>query len=331
MSCASIGVALIDEQTRTRDELFKQADLAMYQAKADGRNTLRFFNPTMQAQVIARTTLEADLHWALRAGEFVLFYQPQVGAAGQTLGYEALVRWQHPMRGLVTPGDFIPTAEACGVILPLGRWILDAACQQLVAWSSQDIPGHWTIAVNVSAQQFRQADFVGQVQAALRSTGANAQRLELELTESQLVDDVQSVIDKMAALKRLGVRLSLDDFGTGYSSLSYLKRLPLDQLKIDQSFVKTVLVDSNDAAIAKMIVALGQTMGLTVIAEGVESQAQRDFLLESGCLGYQGYLFGRPMAPEQFEEYLCEVTCVQATADLLERCRSAKTSGEKSA
>ena len=293
-SSISIGVALIDEQTRTRDELFKQADLAMYQAKADGRNTLRFFNPSMQAQVIARTTLEADLHWALRAGEFILFYQPQVGAEGQTLGYEALVRWQHPMRGLVAPGDFIAAAEACGVILPLGRWILDTACQQLVAWSGQALSSHWTIAVNVSAQQFRQADFVAQVQAALQATGAKAQQLELELTESQLVDDVQGVISKMTALKNLGVRLSLDDFGTGYSSLAMLKRLPLHQLKIDQSFVKDMLLDPQDAAIIHAIITMGDSLSLDVIAEGVELPAQRDALLALGCRQFQGYLFGRP-------------------------------------
>jgi len=293
-SSVSIGVALIDEQTRTRDALFKQADLAMYQAKADGRNALRFFNPTMQAQVIARTTLEADLHWALQAGEFVLFYQPQVGSDGQTLGFEALVRWQHPMRGLVSPGDFISTAEACGIILPLGRWILDTACQQLVAWDAQHAPAHWTIAVNVSPQQFRQADFVTQVQSALQGSGANAQRLELELTESQLVDDVEGVIGKMTALKSLGVRLSLDDFGTGYSSLAMLKRLPLDQLKIDQSFVKDMLADPQDAAIIRAIITMGDSLSLDVIAEGVELPAQRDALLALGCRQFQGYLFGRP-------------------------------------
>ena len=221
----SLGVALIDGQSGSRDELFKQADLAMYQAKASGRNTLRFFNPAMQAQVLARTTLEADLQRALAAQEFVLFYQPQVGVDGETLGFEALVRWQHPQQGLVPPNAFIPAAEACGAILPLGRWILQTACHQLLVWAADAASAHWTIAVNVSACQFRQADFVTQVQAVLAQTGANAGLLELELTESQLVDDIDAVIARMAALKQLGVRLSLDDFGTGYSSLNMLLSL----------------------------------------------------------------------------------------------------------
>ncbi len=298
-SSASIGVALIaahSAQTpHARDELFKQADLAMYQAKADGRNTLRFFDPAMQAEVLARTSLEADLQRALQAQEFVLHYQVQVDAAGQPLGYEALLRWQHPTRGLVPPGAFIPAAEACGVILPLGRWILTRACQQLVAWSADPAQADLTVAVNVSAQQFRQADFVEQVQAVLIDTQADPSRLELELTESQLVDDVEGVIAKMAALKRLGVRLSLDDFGTGYSSLNMLKRLPLDQLKIDQSFVKDMLTDLQDASIIRAIITMGDSLSLQVIAEGVELLAQRDALQALGCHHFQGYLFGRPM------------------------------------
>ncbi|MDD2880134.1 MAG: EAL domain-containing protein [Rhodoferax sp.] len=290
----SIGVALVDAKAPSREELFKQADLAMYQAKAAGRNTLRFFNPAMQAQVMARTSLEADLHWALQHEEFVLFYQPQVDAQGQTLGHEALVRWQHPMRGLVLPGDFIAAAESCGVILPLGRWILNTACEQLVVWAGQALQGQWTIAVNVSARQFRQADFVAQLQAVLAQTGANATRLELELTESQLLDDVPSVIAKMDALRALGVRLSLDDFGTGYSSLAMLKRLPLNQLKIDRAFVRDMLADPQDAAIIRAIVTMGESLSLDVIAEGVELVAQRDALLALGCHHFQGYLFGRP-------------------------------------
>ncbi len=293
-SSVSVGVALIDGQSGSRDELFKQADLAMYQAKASGRNTLRFFNPAMQAEVLARTSLETDLQRALLAQEFVLFYQPQVGVDGQTLGYEALVRWQHPTRGLVPPSAFIAAAEACGVILPLGRWILDSACRQLLTWASQTASAHWTIAVNVSAQQFRQADFVAQVQAALTQTGANARRLELELTESQLVDEVEVVIARMMALKQLGVRLSLDDFGTGYSSLNMLKRLPLNQLKVDQSFVRDMLKSPQDASIIRAIVTMGDSLSLEVIAEGVELPEQRDALLALGCRHFQGYLYGRP-------------------------------------
>jgi EAL domain-containing protein (putative c-di-GMP-specific phosphodiesterase class I) len=217
-----------------------------------------------------------------------------VDAHGHTLGHEALLRWQHPMRGLVLPGDFIAAAESCGVIVPLGRWILQTACQQLVAWSHQAASQHWTVAVNVSARQFRQTDFVAQVQAVLTQTGANATQLELELTESQLLDDVAGVIKKMDALRALGVRLSLDDFGTGYSSLALLKRLPLNQLKIDQTFVRDMLLDPQDAAIIRAIVTMGESLSLDVIAEGVELAEQRDALRAMGCRHSQGYLFGRP-------------------------------------
>ena len=290
----SIGIALFSGPNVSRDELLKQADLAMYRAKSDGRNTLRFFNTDMQAQVTARMALETDLHRALAASEFMLFYQPQVDSGGHCLGVEALVRWQHPQRGLVPPAEFIPLAEASGLILPLGRWILHEACRQLVVWSHTPDRAQHTIAVNVSARQFRQADFVQQVQMVLQDTGANPQRLELELTESQLLDDVDGVITKMEALKAMGVRFSLDDFGTGYSSLSMLKRLPLDQLKIDQSFVRDVLTDAQDASIIKAILSLGNSLELAVIAEGVETQAHRDALLQLGCHKFQGYFFGRP-------------------------------------
>jgi len=300
-SSVSIGVALIDSHKPSREEVFKQADLAMYQAKAAGRNTVRFFNPTMQAQVDARTSMEADLHWALQHDEFVLFYQPQVNALGQTLGYEALVRWQHPMHGLIAPAQFIAAAESCGVIARLGRWILRTACRQLVEWGSQAQRSHWTIAVNVSAQQFRQSDFVDQVQKVLTETGANPARLELELTESQLVDDVANVIGKMKALRASGLRLSLDDFGTGYSSLAMLKKLPLNQLKIDQSFVRDMLNAPQDASIIRAIVTMGESLALDVIAEGVELPAQRDALLALGCQHFQGYLFGRPAPLGQTE------------------------------
>ncbi|HEY8904449.1 MAG TPA: EAL domain-containing protein, partial [Rhodoferax sp.] len=290
----SIGVTVIDSPTPSRDDIFKQADLAMYQAKAAGRNALRFFNPQMQAQVIARTSLEADLRWALKSREFVLFYQPQVDADDTVLGYEALVRWQHPMRGLVAPGEFIAAAEACGVILPLGHWIVQTACQQLLVWAQHAPQNTWSIAVNVSAQQFRQSDFVVQIRGILLATGINPARLELELTESQLVDDVPGVIEKMKALRDLGVRLSLDDFGTGYSSLGMLKRLPLHQLKIDKSFVHDMLNDPQDASIIRAIITMGESLQLNVIAEGVELPAQRDALLALGCRQFQGYLFGKP-------------------------------------
>lgn len=303
-STPSIGVALFNDHQNSIDELLKQADLAMYQAKAAGRNTMRFFDPEMQAVVSARVALEADLRQGVLNNQFLLHYQPQVDAEGRVTGAEALIRWQHPERGMVSPAAFIPLAEETGLILPLGRWVLEAACSQLFAWASRPDMAHLIMAVNVSAHQFRQTDFVDQVRTALDRNGANPLRLKLELTESLLLEDVEGIISKMGDLKAMGVGFALDDFGTGYSSLSYLKRLPLDQLKIDRSFVHDVLTDPNDAAIAGTIVALGRSLGLSVIAEGVEEQAQRDLLAEKGCHAYQGYLFGRPVAAEAFPDFL---------------------------
>ncbi len=300
-STPSIGATLIADHQVPVDELLKQADLAMYEAKAAGRNTLRFFDPDMQRVVSQRAALEKDLRDGLRQQQLVLHYQGQVDGSGRFTGVEALVRWRHPQRGLVAPGEFIGLAEATGLIHPLGAWVLETACRQLALWATRPLAAHLTMAVNVSARQFRQSDFVAQVLAVLEQTGANPRRLKLELTESLLVDDVEGVIEKMAALKARGVGFSLDDFGTGYSSLTYLKRLPLDQLKIDQSFVRDVLTDVNDAAIARTIVALGQSLGLAVIAEGVESAAQRDYLARHGCAAYQGYFFGRPLPLAEFE------------------------------
>ncbi len=284
----------LDSGLNSVDTLFKRADLALYQAKATGRNRLSFFDPAMQVAVAARAGLEADLRQGLLDRQFVLYYQAQVNAEGQLTGAEVLARWQHPTLGMVPPVQFIRLAEDTGLILPLGHWVLETACTQLAAWSVRRETQHLTLSVNVSARQFHQPRFVHEVLDVVRSSGAPANRLKLELTESLLVDDVDDIIAKMSALKAEGVGFSLDDFGTGYSSLSYLKRLPLDQLKIDQSFVRDALTDPNDAAIAKTIVALGQSLGLTVIAEGVETQAQRDFLWQNGCYAYQGYFFGRP-------------------------------------
>ncbi len=300
-STPSIGVTLFVGNDCSLDELLKRADLAMYQAKAAGRNTLRFFDPEMQTIVLRRAALEADLSEALEKGQFVLYYQAQVIGTGPPIGAEALLRWHHPERGMVSPGDFIPLAEETGHILPLGHWVLLTACTQLASWAHQPDMAHLTIAVNVSVRQFRQPTFVEEVLAVLSDTGADPCRLKLELTESMLVTDVEDVIAKMSALKALGVGFSLDDFGTGYSSLSYLKRLPLDQLKIDQSFVREILTDTNDAAIAKMVIALAESMGLSVIAEGVEMDVQRDFLARHGCHAYQGYLFSRPLPLTDFE------------------------------
>ena len=302
-STPSIGVTLFTGQQVEIDDLMKQADLAMYKAKAAGRNAVRFFDPDMESAVMARAALEADLRQAIRQKQFVLHYQAQVVEDGRLTGVEGLVRWQHPQRGMVSPADFIPTAEETGLILPLGHWVLHTACTQLTAWATQPELAHLTVAVNVSAHQFHQRDFVDRVLSVLRDTGANPQQLKLELTESLLVANVEDVIEKMFALKAKGVGFSLDDFGTGFSSLSYLKRMPLDQLKIDRSFVRDVLSDPNDAAIAKTIIALAQSLGLDVIAEGVETAAQRDFLRQVGCHAYQGYFFGRPLPIDDFEAF----------------------------
>ena len=293
-SSPSIGVALHCSPQDSADELLKRADLAMYQAKAAGRNTMRFFDPQMQAVVSERAALEADLRHGLTRGELLLHYQPVVDATGQTTGVEALARWQHPRRGLVAPGEFIPLAEQSGLILSLGQSVLEMACRQLVAWSEHVSTRDWSMAVNVSARQFRHPDFVSVVLTTLRNAGANPHRLKLELTESLLVSDVNDAIAKMTELRAIGVRFALDDFGTGYSSLRYLQRLPLDQLKIDQSFVRDVLHSANDAAIVRTILSLAHSMALTVVAEGVETRGQHEFLAQSGCIAFQGYLFGRP-------------------------------------
>ena len=305
---SSLGIALFQEAAVTVDELMKRADTAMYQAKAAGRSTLRFFDPEMQALATARAALEVDLRRALAEQQFLLYYQAQLDASGQVIGAEVLARWQHPQRGLVPPFEFIPLAEETGLILALGQWVLQTACDQLTAWAARPAMAGLTLAVNVSARQFRHADFVQQVLATLEHSGANPQRLKLELTESMLVDDIEGIINKMTALKAHGIGFSLDDFGTGYSSLSYLTRLPLDQLKIDQSFVRDILTNVNDAAIVRTIVALGESLGLMVIAEGVETLAQRDCLAHHGCLVYQGYFANRPAVLPVFEDYVAGLT-----------------------
>ncbi len=300
-STPSIGITLFGDQRRSVDELLKRADLAMYQAKAAGRNTQRFFDPDMQAQVTARSQLEADLRQGIARQELTVHFQPIVDGSTRLGGAEALVRWRHPDKGVISPADFIPLAEETGLILPLGRQVLQIACEQLVRWSAHPATAPLTIAVNVSARQFRQPDFVAEVLGTLERTGANPQRLKLELTESLLLGDVEDTIARMAQLKRAGVGFALDDFGTGYSSLSYLKRLPLDLVKIDQSFVRDVLTDPNDAAIVRTILALAKSLDLQVVAEGVETAGQLSFLKLHGCEGFQGYLFGRPVPVEAFE------------------------------
>jgi diguanylate cyclase (GGDEF)-like protein/PAS domain S-box-containing protein len=299
----SIGVALFNDHSHTTDELLKQTDLAMYQAKASGRNAVCFFDPDMQAVMTARATLESDLHGSWERNEFVLHYQPQVGSSG-IIGAEALVRWQHPRRGLLFPLEFIPQMEETGLILPLGEWILKAACTQLAIWSERPETAGLNLAVNVSPRQFLQPNFVEHVISALDRTGVSPERLKLELTESILVQNMDDTIAKMMALRTRGVGFALDDFGVGYSSLYYLKRLPLDWLKIDKSFVRDVLTDNNDATIVRAILLLAKSLGLAVIAEGVETGSQKDFLATNGCNAYQGYLFSKPLPLEQFEEFI---------------------------
>lgn len=303
-SGCSIGVAPFGFDLLSGDEILKRADVAMYQAKAAGRNTVRFFDPAMQAAVEARAAMEVDLRHALQQSAFTLHYQPQVESGNRVIGAEALLRWTHPERGPVSPAEFIPVAEQSGLIVDLGEWVLQTACRQLAQWS--DMPGcaGLTLAINVSVHQFRQVDFVDKVRRALIAHGAKPTRLKLEITESMFVADQESIINKMIQLKALGVGFSLDDFGTGYSSLSYLRRLPLDQLKIDQSFVREVLSDPNDAAIARTVIALGQSLGLMVIAEGVELQGQRDFLAQYGCTFCQGYLISRPLTIDAFDAFV---------------------------
>lgn len=300
----SVGITLFVGQSVSVDELLKRADLAMYQAKAGGRNTVRFFDPAIQARINARAVLENELRHAVERHELVLHYQPQVDAQGLCMGAEALVRWNNPNRGLVPPLDFIPLAEETGLILPIGDWVLGEACRTLRTWQADPLTASLSIAVNVSARQFRQSGFVHEVRAHLDATGINPERLKLEITESMLVENIEQTIATMLALKGLGVTFSLDDFGTGYSSLYYVKRLPLDQIKIDQSFVRDILVDPNDAAICRAVIAMGRSLGLRTIAEGVETQRQWAFLDSEQCDGAQGYLYARPMPAHELVQWL---------------------------
>ncbi|MDD5335529.1 MAG: EAL domain-containing protein [Rhodoferax sp.] len=300
----SIGISLFRGHLESAQDVLQHADVAMYQAKAAGRNAIRFFDPRMQTVLDTRVALETDLRQALVKQQFQLYYQIQVDRQRRPVGAEGLLRWQHPNQGLVFPAQFIAQAEDTGLIVPIGLWVLQTACAQLKAWQKDALTRDLTLAVNVSAKQFHQDDFVAQVQRALLDSGAEASLLKLELTESMVLENVEDTIRKMHELKRLGVSFSMDDFGTGYSSLQYLKRLPLDQIKIDQSFVRDITNDPNDAAIVQTIIAMTQALGLKVIAEGVETEAQRDFLLRHGCQAFQGYLFARPVPIGEFESLL---------------------------
>ena len=299
-SSLSMGITVFSGLRETVDELLQRTDLAMYQAKSAGRDTLRFYDPQMQAAVSARAAMELDMRAGLAQSQFELYYQPQMDH-GRITGAEALLRWRHPSNGFISPAQFIPLAEESGLILPLGEWVLKSACERLALWAQQPGLAALSLAVNVSPRQFHQAGFVPQVLAALAGAGADGHRLKLELTEGLLLEDVEDTIEKMGQLRAYGLGFSLDDFGTGYSSLAYLKRLPLDQLKIDQSFVRDVLTDPNDAAIARTVVALATSLGLRVIAEGVETEAQREFLARNHCHAWQGYLLSPPVPVAEFE------------------------------
>jgi diguanylate cyclase (GGDEF)-like protein len=305
-STPSLGITLFAGGSSKLDELLKQADMAMYQAKASGRNTLSFFEPEMQAQTSANAQLQSDLHRALERGELLLHYQPILDRERCIIGVESLARWHHPEMGMVSPARFIPVAEQCGLILPLGDWVLEQTCRQLVAWSAHPSTAALFAAVNISARQLSQPDFVGKILETVRRTGAAPSRLKLELTESMFLLDVEGVIEKMAALKRHGIGFSLDDFGTGYSSLCYLQRLPLDRLKIDKSFVSELPHNTSSATIGSAIIGLAHSLGLQVIAEGVENQGQLQFLLDGQCDAFQGYLFAPPLPLAELERLLAQ-------------------------
>ncbi|MEB0134757.1 EAL domain-containing protein [Actimicrobium sp. CCC2.4] len=305
-STASIGVTLFGPDDTVVTDLLKRADMAMYQAKAAGRDTQRFFAPSMQIAVSARALLESQLRMAVSNQEFELHFQAQVRGDGKLSGVEALIRWKHPTRGLLWPVDFIGLAEESGLILPLGRWVLSAGCVQLARWQAHADTADLQLAINVSARQFRHPQFVADVVAAIAQSGVDPCHLKLEMTESVLFDDIEESSARMTELRKLGIGFSLDDFGTGYSSLSYLKILPINQLKIDQSFVRDIQTSKGDAAIARTIVSLADSFGLEVIAEGVENAGQRACLATLGCHSCQGYLFNRPMPAVEFEALLTQ-------------------------
>jgi diguanylate cyclase (GGDEF)-like protein/PAS domain S-box-containing protein len=301
---ASIGSVIFNGHDISMDELLKQADIAMYQAKDSGRNTLRFFDPKMQEAINARVALENELRTAIEQKQFELYYQAQVDNSGRAIGAEALIRWRHPVRGVISPVDFIPLAEETGIILPMGYWVLETACAQLKLWQQSAYTRELTLAVNVSAKQCHQADFVEQVKELITRYGINPALLKLELTESTLLEDIEGIIAKMIILRKAGVRFELDDFGTGYSSLQYLKQLPLNQLKIDKSFISDIAIEGNGRTLVCTIIAMAHSLNLNVIAEGVETEEQLQFLKNNGCDHYQGYLFSKPVIIKTFEALL---------------------------
>ncbi|WP_028534322.1 bifunctional diguanylate cyclase/phosphodiesterase [Paludibacterium yongneupense] len=300
----SIGISVIFEEAQTQEDILKQADIALYQAKKAGRGTVRFFDPEMLQAIASRATLENDLRIAIEQGQFQLYYQVKVDTSGRPLGAEGLIRWQHPTRGLVLPAHFIPQAEETGLILPIGDWVLETACARLAAWRGEALTRDLILSVNVSARQFRHTDFVDNVLKCIERHGIDPRLLRLELTESVLLENAEQAIASMRRLNALGVLFSLDDFGTGYSSLQYLKQLPLDQIKIDKSFVHDLRDNSSDKTIVRAIVDMARTLEIDVIAEGVETWAQFDLLLRHGCNKFQGCLFGEPAPLQHFETSL---------------------------
>ena len=304
VSTSSIGASIFGGDAQSPTDILKQADIAMYQVKARGRNAFCFFDPQMQADITARANMERDLWVALTEHQFQLYYQSQHQLGGPVVGAEVLIRWHHPQRGMVSPGEFIPVAEDSELILPIGHWVLRTACQQLAAWRDNPLFQHLLLSVNVSARQFLQPTFVAEVAAVIQEAGIAPESLHLELTESLVLENVESTILKMTELKALGVQFSVDDFGTGHSSLAYLTRLPLNQLKIDQSFVRNIGIQATDGVIVQTIIGMARNLGLEVIAEGVETQAQQEFLALHGCTMFQGYFFSKPIPLAAFEAML---------------------------
>jgi diguanylate cyclase (GGDEF)-like protein len=301
----SIGIALFPEGQETPDGVLQQADTAMYRSKSSGRNAINFFQPSMQEAADLRLSLEQDLRGAIDKGRFILCYHPQMDTNGKIVGAEALIRWEDKIKGRLSPADFIPVAEESNLILTIGKWVLMEACSQIKMWEDDGLSEVPYVSINVSSRQFRQKDFVGEVKHALESTGILANRLGIELTESVMIVDTEDTVNKMKALKALGVSIAVDDFGTGYSSLVYLKQLPLDVLKIDRGFVRDIMTDSSDAVIVETIISMAKHLNIKVIAEGVETADQLAFLTEKGCSTFQGYYFDQPLTAANFaEKYL---------------------------
>jgi predicted signal transduction protein with EAL and GGDEF domain len=311
---ASIGIARYPHDARDALTLMKHADVAMYLAKEEGKNNYQFYCAETSAMSVERLTLETQLSRALSQREFSVQYQAQASLkTGAIVGTEALLRWWNPLLGTVSPAQFIPIAEDTGLIVPIGRWVLKTACEQNVAWQRQGLPPI-VMSVNLSPRQFKDANLLRDIADALEQTGMRPELLELEITESVIMHHFEDVADRVAAIKRLGVRLAIDDFGTGYSSLSQLKRFPIDTLKVDRSFIRDIPANAEDSAITEAIISLGKTLGVTVVAEGVENAVQRAFLRERGCDQMQGFYFSKPCHPDAFAELLASTEAAAKAA-----------------